>query len=134
MNDASLKAMNAIRTLALEDLDTTTDADIRAEIAADGSDPDALAHSMVEYLDALVATAMRARAVAAKSSIKVIPAVARLRPAVDRMKQLIEQAFRSDPKLATAFREGTRQSDADLQSVYDDLVELGKIDPEGDGD
>lgn len=133
MNDASLKAMHAIRNLSLEDLDATTDADLRAEISADGGDPDALAHLVSEQLDSVVASTMREQTMAAKSSVKVTPTGARLRPAIERMKQLIEQAFRNDSKLATAFREGAHQTDADLQSLYDDLVELGKIDPERNG-
>jgi hypothetical protein len=48
------------------------------------------------------------------------------------MKELIDGAFQADASLAAAFRDGKRQSDADLQSLYDDLVELGKIEPEGD--
>ena len=43
------------------------------------------------------------------------------------------QASAVEPQLATAFREGTRQSDADLETLYDDLVLMGKIPDADDG-
>lgn len=132
MNNDSVKALDAIRRLALKDLDATSDEELRAEILADGGDPDAVARSMAMELDAAVAAAMRRRAAAAKSRATAVPAVAKRRPAMARIKELIDNAFCVDPDLATAFREGTHQSEADLQSLYDDLVALGKIDPEAD--
>ena len=56
-----------------------------------------------------------------------------LRPTLDRIKERIAQAFAAEPQLATAFREGTRQSDADLETLYDDLVLMGKIPDADDG-
>ena len=47
--------------------------------------------------------------------------------------ELALQAFAVEPQLATAFREGTRQSDADLETLYDDLVLMGKIPDADDG-
>lgn len=132
MSIDSVKTLDAIRRLALKDLDATSDGELRAEIVAEGDDPEAVARSVAIELDGIVASAMRERAAAAKNREVSMPAMPKRRPALARMKELIENAFRSDANLATAFREGTRQSDADLQSLYDDLVALGKIDPESD--
>ncbi|MDQ8023026.1 MAG: hypothetical protein REI94_14410 [Moraxellaceae bacterium] len=133
MSDDSVKTLQAIRNLALADLDATSDETLRAEIEADGGDPEALALSVATELDALVAAAMRARMSLARSRGVATSAVPKRRPVLARMKELIDGAFLADPSLATAFREGTRQSESDLQSLYDDLVDLGRIDPEIDG-
>lgn len=132
MSIDSVKTLDAIRRLALKDLDATSDEELRAEIVAEGDDPEAVARSVAIELDNIMASAMRQRAAAAKNREVPMPTMPKGRPALARMRELIENAFRNDANLATAFREGTRQSDTDLQSLYDDLVELGKIDPEGD--
>lgn len=132
MSIDSAKTLDAIRRLALKDLDSTSNEELRAEIVAEGGDPEAIARSVAIELDVIVAAAMRERAATAKIRAVAMPATPRRRPALARMKELIESALRVDVNLATAFREGTRQSDADLQSLYDDLVALGKIDPEVD--
>lgn len=132
MSIDSVKTLDAIRRLALKDLDATSDEELRAEIVAEGDDPEAVARTVAIELDNIIASAMRERASEAKNRNVPLLTTPTRRPALDRMKELIENAFRNDANLATAFREGTRQSDADLQSLYDDLVELGKIDPEVD--
>jgi len=132
MSIDSVSTLDAIRRLALKDLDATSDEELSAEIVAEGDDPEAVARSVAIELDTIVAAAMRERAAAAKNQEVSMPTMPKRRPTLAHMKELIENAFRIDSNLATAFREGTRQSDADLQSLYDDLVELGKIDPEGD--
>jgi hypothetical protein len=132
MNNDSASALNAIRRLALRDLDATTDEELREEIAAEGDDPDLAARAVAIELDAVLAAAMRERAASAKARAVSAPRRQWLRPALGRMKELIDGAFQADASLAAAFRDGKRQSDADLQSLYDDLVELGKIEPEGD--
>ena len=53
---------------------------------------------------------------------------------MERLKQLIQEAFASDRGLGVAFRDGKRQSEADWESLYDDLVALGKIKPAPNGD
>jgi|JI10StandDraft_1071094.scaffolds.fasta_scaffold1481178_2 hypothetical protein len=133
MKNDSVKSQDAIRRLALLDLDATTDEELRAEFTADGVDPDTAARAIAAELDAVVAAAMRGRTAAAKVRVAAPPKRPRVRPALASIKEMIDNAFRTDASLAAAFRDGKQQSDADLQSLYDDLVELGKIDPESDG-
>jgi hypothetical protein len=57
-----------------------------------------------------------------------------IRPGIDRVKALVQQAFQTDSALGLAFRDGKRQSDGDWETLYDDLVSLGKIAPEQDAD
>lgn len=132
MNNDSVKALDAIRRLALKDLDATTDEELRAEVIEDGDDLAVMAQSVLTELDVIIAGAMREHTAAIKSRVPSTSPIATLRPAISRIKELIEGAFKADPQLATAFREGSRQSDADLESLYDDLVALGKIHPQGD--
>lgn len=134
MTNESQKTLAAVRALALKDLEATSDEDIRAELAAEGIDPDQLAASIAVSLDDVLAASLRQQAAAAKAAMQVraIPKTSR-RPALDRIKERIAQAFAAEPQLATAFREGSRQSDADLETLYDDLVLMGKIPDADDG-
>lgn len=134
MTNESQKTLAAVRALALKDLEATSDEDIRAELAAEGIDPDQLAASIAVSLDDVLAASLRQQAAAAKAAMQVraIPKTSR-RPALDRIKERIAQAFAAEPQLATAFREGSRQSDADLETLYDDLVLMGKIPGADDG-
>jgi hypothetical protein len=132
MSNNSVKSLDAIRHLALKDLDATTDEELRTEVLEEGGDLAVMAQSVMAELDVIISGAMREYTAAAKSRAPSAMAVATLRPSISRIKELIESAFKVDPQLATAFREGSRQSDADLESLYDDLMALGKIRPQGD--
>ena len=134
MTNESQKTLAAVRALALKDLEATSDEDIRAELAAEGIDPDQLAASIAVSLDDVLASCLRQQAAAAKAAMQVraTPKTSR-RPALNRIKERIAQASAVEPQLATAFREGTRQSDADLETLYDDLVLMGKIPDADDG-
>jgi phage shock protein A len=128
MINESQKTLDAVRALALKDLDAASDEDIRAEFAAEGIDPDQLAASIAVSLDAVLAASLRQQAAAAKVAMHVRSSPKKsLRPTLERIKERIAQAFALEPQLATAFRNGSRQSDADLETLYDDLVLMGKI-------
>lgn len=134
MTNESQKTLAAVRALALKDLAAASDEDIRDELAMEGIDPDQLAASIALGLDDVLAASRRQHAVAAKVAMQERMAPNKsLRPALDRIKERIAQAFAAEPQLATAFREGTRQSDADLETLYDDLVLMGKIPAADDG-
>lgn len=134
MTNEFQKTLAAVRALALKDLEAASDEDIRAELAAEGIDPDQLAASIAVSLDDVLAASLRQQAAAAKVAMQIrTPPKKSLRPTLDRIKERIAQAFAADPQLATAFREGSRQSNADLETLYDDLVLMGKI-PDADDD
>lgn len=134
MTSESQKTLDAIRTLAVKDLEAASDENIRADLAAEGIDPDLLAASIAASLDDVLAGSLRQYAADAKVAMqeRVAPK-SLLRPSLARIKERIAQAFAAEPQLATAFREGSRQSDADLETLYDDLVLMGKI-PEASDD
>lgn len=134
MINESQKTLAAVRALALKDLAAASDDDIRVELAIEGIDPDQLAVCIALSLDEVLAASLRQHAVAAKVAMQERKAPKKsLRPTLDRIKERIAQAFAAEPQLATAFREGTRQSDADLETLYDDLVLMGKIPDADDG-
>lgn len=133
MNTDARKTLSAIQALMAKDLDETSDEQIRAEMLEDAQDPDVLDREIAESLDAVVAEFLRNRVAAAKAMSKAVrtPIIER-RPPLQRIKDLVQRTFEREPTLATAFRKGTKQSDNDWVSTYDDLVLLGKIDPDKD--
>lgn len=122
----------ALRVIALEDILNTSDADLRKEAVEDGEDVAAIAVNLKSAMRDAAAAALRQRLSDAKARMTVRPVSKsgpQTRPPLERLKQLIQEAFASDRSLGLAFRDGKRQSDADWESLYDDLVALGKIDP-----
>jgi hypothetical protein len=128
MTIANRRLIEAMQALAGRDLEETSDERIRSEFLEDGRAPELEAGLAAERLDAVVAQFMRDRAAAAKALLAATtPPVTRRRPGIARMRALIQAAFEREPQLAAAFREGRRQTDQDLRSLYDDLVAMGKI-------
>lgn len=126
----------AIRAAALESLLATTDAELRQEAREDGENLDAMAIQMKTSMRNAAASALRERMAKSKSQSRLKlsarpPSIAR--PAIDRIKVLVQDLFARDQSLGLAFRSGKRQSDADWQSLYDDLVAIGAIKSVDDG-
>ncbi len=128
MTNASRQTIEAMQALAGQDLEEAGNAQIRGEFAEDALDPAGEARHVAELLDTIVAQFMRDRASAAKAlRAATAPAVPLQRPTIETMRALVRAAFDTEPQLATAFRDGKAHTDADVQSLYDDLVALGKI-------
>ena len=128
--------LSALQESALEELFALPDEALLQEVLEDGADPkvqaDALRASIMETL----AKARRERLDQARLRLQSAQAITkpatRTRPSIDRMKQLIQDLFTRDSSLGLAYREGKQQSDADWQSLWDDLVDMGVI-QEDDG-
>jgi hypothetical protein len=134
MSKDAMNTLRAIQSLASADLSQTSDDEIRSEIAQSGKDPDALADEIANRLDSITAEFMRQQVAAAKATRKATSMTApRIRPAIDKIKRLVHGAFAQEPKLAAAFREGTKQTDNDWITLFDDLVDMGKIGIDADG-
>jgi hypothetical protein len=131
MSNESMKTLAAIQALTLRDLEEASDEQIRAEFVEDGQDPDLVAREVAESLDSVVAEFMRNRVAATKAVRKATESpIERIRPSIQKIKEIVQRAFEVEPSLATAYRKGTKQSDNDWISTFDDLVLLGKIDPD----
>lgn len=72
MTNESQKTFDAIRTLALKDLDATSEEEIRTEFFAEGIDPDQLAASIAVSLDEILAASLRQQTAAAKVAMQVL--------------------------------------------------------------
>lgn len=130
------REISFIRARMLEDLANTSDEEIRNEFREAGQDLAAVAKQTHENLRDVVAAGMRAKLASAKAATKA-SSISRPtnwgRPAMDRLKELVAEAFTREPKVAMAFRDGKKQTDEDLATVYDDLVKMGVIKPEDHG-
>jgi hypothetical protein len=127
----------ALRNAALEDLNDTSDAELRQEALEENEDVAHIADRVRTTLREAAAATLRARLVQAKNSTR--PAEPLARSALSglslaRVQELIQQAFARDPALGLAFRQGVRQSEADWRSLYEDLIALGAIKPNDCGD
>jgi aminopeptidase N len=124
----------ALRDLAMEDLMAQSDSQLRQEAAEDGENVDALATAVRTELRRAAASILRQRLNVAKERMKnTAHSVKSTKyPDFETLKRRIQSAFELQPDLGLAFREGKNQSEADWQSLYDDLVELGAIGPNED--
>ena len=125
-----------IRTRALDDLANTSDEEIKNEYREAGQDMAAAAKQTHDTLRDVVAAGMRAKLASAKAVSKASAASQPtnwVRPAMERLKKIVAEAFLREPKVAMAFRDGKKQTDEDLATVYDDLVRMGIIKPEDHG-
>ena len=131
------KEISFIRTRALDDLANTSDEEIRNEYREAGQDLAALAKQTHDTLRDVVAAGMRSKLASAKAATKASAAsqpTSRVRPAMERLKQILAEAFQREPKVAMAFRDDKKQTDENLATVYDDLLRMGIIKPEDHGD
>lgn len=126
----------SLRAAVLEDLMTTSDAQLRQEAADDGEDLDAVAMQIRTTMREASAVALRQRLVQAKQRTRTVPdpqVSPQVRPSVEAIKKLIQGLFQTDTSLGLAFRDGKKQTDADWQTLYDDLVDIGAIKPDDHG-
>lgn len=121
---------------ALEDLQRMSDDDILKEAIADGEDLKALASELRHSIAARMAVARRSRLVQARKQLNALDqsgASSRSRPPLHLLKEIVMGALRATPAAGVAFREGQRQTEADWESLYDDLVDIGTIKAQDDG-
>ena len=128
----TIEEIIALRDAAIDDLLSLSDEELRIEAKQDGQDVEAIALNTKRLMREGAASALRLR-----MSIKPSPAAAPwrtpiIRPNIERMKQLVERVFASNPSAGLAFRQGKKQSDSDWQTLYDDYVSMGAIEPEDD--
>lgn len=121
----------SLRKVALEDLHATSEEEITRELHEAGEDIHAIAAQLKEHMRDIAAAAMRRRTEVAKEQMRTLDsAVSKAaRPSMNLIRERIKAAFLLQPNLAVAFRDGKRQSDEDMQSLYDDLIAVGAIKP-----
>lgn len=126
----------ALRDAALEDLMATSDAELRQEAVEDGEDLDGVALQIKETMRETAASTLRQHLAQAKGRLpqKISTRVTPLaRPSLEQIKQIVQGVFKTDASLGLAFRNGTKQTDEDWLSLYDDLIAIGAIKPDTHG-
>lgn len=139
---AARALQSAFRTEAL--IEMPSNDDVSAMLIANGENPDAIAQQYQDLIEAKIRAAKKTRMQGFRRTS--IPSVGfSLRAAVvsdpalpnpEIMRKRIE-SLSSSPEfdksgLAIAYRNGTKQSDSDIISLYQDLMELGVIENDFD--
>lgn len=126
----------ALRDAALEDLMATSDAELRQEAIEGGDDLDAMALQIKSAMRETAAATLRQNLALAKERLPQIinsRAAPLVRPSLEQIKQIVQSVFKADTSLGLAFRNGTKQTDEDWLSLYDDLIAVGAIKPDSHG-
>lgn len=127
--DACLELMR-FRGVALAEILNAPIEELKKFDADQCIDSDQAADDLRQSLRQAAAREVRAaRPLVAQSSE---PTADRPRPSFEALKDLVQQVFARQPDLKLAFREGKKQSEQDWTSLYDDLVDMGAIDPNAD--
>lgn len=120
-----------------DDLMNLSDAELLAELAADGLDVDAEAGGARSAIADGVARAGQARLAVARAAVSRDrkARVVRLPLPADRRDAVLARFANDDPKLKSrltmAARNGEGVSEKEIDAILDDLRELGAIDDEG---
>lgn len=132
-SDRDAKA-NSLLDALIEDAQATSVDEIREEISASGGDPAQIAEQMREMAIGLVLRSRRTRLEQAQAQWRqqsgstptlVGRSPGRIR---ERLRQLVSgNASFANGRVAMAFRNGVSQSDNDLLSLWQDLVDLGAV-------
>ena len=140
MNNEQNKAREKLERLCnalADDLDALSDEELLAEIKEAGEDVDAIATRTGALIADAIANSGRRKLAAARAGYETHKAGHRgniLQWPVERKRALIQQFARNDnalkQKLTLAARKG-EDTEADVDSFIEDLIDLGVIDDEG---
>ena len=132
--ERDMKATSLLDALIEDAQDSSAD-EIREEIAATGGDPAQVAAQMREMAMGLVLQSRKARLAQAQAQWRHQSGRAAALPTGrtpgrirERLRQLVSgsESF-ANGRVALAFRNGVSQSDNDLLSLWQDLVDLGAV-------
>ena len=135
-NEARKKLEQLCNALA-DDIDAMTDEELLAELEEGGEDPDAIGARTGALITDAIADAGRRNLVAARAGYEAQKAARQgnvLQWPVERKRALIQRFAQNDNalkrKLTLAARKG-EDTEADVDSFIEDLIDLGVIDNEG---
>ena len=118
-----------------DDVLKVSDAELLAEAAEDGEDPQALAAAMRRHFDQIESETGKARMAAARAALNAQQlrpeAISQLDPANARrrLQQALAQSPETARKLTLAARKGEDLSDDDVLAILEDLADLGILPP-----
>lgn len=119
-----------LRDLALTDVMSTSDDELLREDEEEGIDSAQAANALRQAMREAAAKTLRAARPTAP--VHLAMRTTATRPSFEKLKEMVELVFVREPELRLAFRDGKRQSEQDWSSLYDDLVDLGAINPNED--
>jgi len=127
--------LERLRDALVEDILNTADEEILAEATENYSDPDAVADRMRDLVNRAILDAGKAAMAKARSAVREDARQSTsnvVHLPVERKRALVNKALSDDPglsqKLTAAARKGEELSERDLDSILEDLRELGVID------
>ena len=141
MNKEQNKAremLDRLRNALADDIDALSDEELLAELKEDGEDVDAIATRTGALIADAIANSGRSKLAAARAGYEIRKAAGHrsniLQWPVERKRALIQQFAQNDNaltrKLTLAARKG-EDTEADVDSFIEDLIDLGVIDDEG---
>lgn len=117
-----------------EDAEAASAAEVREDIKASGGDPDQIADQMRNKALALLMSSRKTRLTLAQNQLRDTPRRAKAigSAGADRIRQKLRELVSRDGsfangRVALAFRNGATQSDNDVLSLWQDLVDLGAV-------
>lgn len=125
-----LAEMASLRDAAVDDVMEMSDEELHALLQENGENLKAIASSMKSEMREAAARVVREQTKPATSRNESGSVSSVIRPSIDKIKRLVRDVCTREPGLSLAFREGKAQTDADLQSLYDDLVATGALKPD----
>jgi hypothetical protein len=123
----------ALQNALADDVDELTPERARAELEAAGEDPEKLAATTRGRVMTLLAQTRKERLVSAKEELRRVSIAGRAAPrSVESIRKALtrlasQTTSLAGTRIATAYRNGREQSDSDVQSLWQDLVELGAV-------
>jgi hypothetical protein len=126
--------LKQLRDQAVQDALEISDAEMAQEDAEDGVDGVKAAEDLRASMREVAARFQRNAAPMRSPNYVPVSERTRAKPAIDRLKAVVQSVFAREPELGLAFRDGKKQTDGDWESLYDDLVDMGAINPDRDAD
>ena len=123
-----------LQSALIGDAESMTDAEIREEILELGQDPAAVANGLRAMTLALVTEAKKARLTQAAQRLRQqsVQKESLIERSVDAIRRklaalAVNPESMAGKKIALAFRNGAKQSDSDVLSLWQDLIDLGAV-------
>ncbi|MBI5450140.1 MAG: hypothetical protein HY940_02170 [Gammaproteobacteria bacterium] len=134
---SSTLRIKALANALAQDILNLSDEEILAEITTEEASASASAQAQAIRSSALniLTNARRNNLLAARSGYESSSSRHQTpanRPPTTEIRRRIENLFAARSDLSLAFRNGARQSDADWESLWDDLNEMGLLDDSDD--
>lgn len=130
--DVAVRRMAAIAEAVMDDIMEATDEQILAEAAEEGIEPASVAEQMRSTTLARLRKIKRSRLEKARTAYQqeAKRQPIKVRPSLDEMRRRVMELIRggAGKDLSLAFRKGKELTDSDLESLWDDLHELGLLD------